>query len=64
MSWFRKKATKEDNPVTQAVDKLAEARKERRAAMKDLLLKLDAIPVDDGLNVVGKELVRIPKGGR
>lgn len=63
MSWFGKKSTKKEDPVVQAVDQLAQARQSRRAALKDLLSKLDQIPVDDGLEVVGKELARVPKEG-
>lgn len=64
MSWFTKKSAPAKDEVTKAIGKLDEARKSRRAALKELLVKLGDIPVDEKLGVVGEELVRAPKGGR
>jgi hypothetical protein len=66
MSWWKPKPSKEKTMVDNALVELEHVRGKRREALKQLVQGLDDVPVDDGLDFVGKEIMRERKtdGGR
>jgi hypothetical protein len=63
MNWLRRAPSPEKVAVDETVQKLSVVREKRRNALRELVRKLDEIPLDDGLVKIGDDLARTPEGG-
>lgn len=66
MSWLRRAPSPEKVAVDEALKVVEAEREKRRSALRhltDLMKKLDEIPLDDGLEKIGDDIARTPRGG-
>lgn len=63
MKWLRRTPSPEKVALDDTVQRLEMVRAKRRNALRELVRKLDEIPLDDGLVRVGEDLARTPEGG-
>ena len=64
MSWFSRKPSKEMIAANEATARVEEAAQERKSALSKLIAALDAIPLDNTLADLGKDLTDARRNGR